>query len=70
MQIFILIFTLFILFLIDLPIIYKSNNRAQIITYSILMLIGFSIGVIVIKDLPITSPAIVIENLINFIIMR
>ena len=70
MQIFILIFAIFILFLIDLPILFNNQKKALIITYSLLMLIGFCIGVIVMRDLPITSPAIVIENLIKLIIMR
>lgn len=70
MQIVVLVITLFILFLIDLPILFNSKKIAQNITYGILMLIGFCIGVIVIKDLPVTSPATVIESLINSIMKR
>lgn len=54
-----------ILFLIDLPLLNKSHNKTLLTTYGLLMLLGLAILVIAMNELPVVSPAKIIENLVN-----
>ena len=70
MIIFILLIVFFLLFLVDLPILYRNQNKQVLMTYSFLMVVAFAIAIITVKDLPVASPAHVIEKLIKAVIER
>lgn len=61
----ILVAICFVLFLIDLPILYKNQNKKLLTTYGFLMLLSLAILVIAINELPVASPAKIIERLIK-----
>ncbi|SCY32047.1 hypothetical protein [Alkaliphilus peptidifermentans] len=65
MIIVLLLIALFLLFLVDLPILYNSKNKLALAVYSFLMIIGILIVLIVAEDLAIPSPAIHIEKIVN-----
>lgn len=70
MKILLLLAGLFLLFLIDLPILSCSETKVVPVFYSFLMLVGFAIMIIVMEDLVVASPAVVIENLVKLILER
>jgi hypothetical protein len=65
-----LIIALFFLLLIDLPLLRSGKNKPAFGVYCFLMFIGFVIAIIVIGDLPVSSPAILIENVIKTLFER
>lgn len=55
----------FALFLIDFPVLYKSQNKQFLTAYGFLMLLGLATLIIAINELPVASPAKLIEKLIK-----
>ncbi len=70
MIVILIVFSLILLFLIDVRQLYNSKSRIVIATYSVLMLLGFMVLVIISLDLPVVSPSILIEKAVKFIIER
>ncbi|SNS45644.1 hypothetical protein SAMN05446037_1010108 [Anaerovirgula multivorans] len=66
----VIIFAILALTLFDLPFLFKKKNPLATFTYYFLILIGIFIAYINIQDLPVASPAIYIEKLIDLIIRR
>lgn len=69
MKIIIILIGVFLLFLMDVPIL-SNKNTSVLVTYFTLLIIGFSILVINAMDLAVPSPAIVIENIIELVMRR
>jgi len=65
-----LILLALIIIAVDYRIIKENNNKKLVFTYALLMIIGIVIGFITILDLPVPSPAIIIEKIIAPIIER
>ncbi|WP_198135397.1 hypothetical protein [Alkaliphilus metalliredigens] len=59
-----------LLTLFDLPFLLQSKQKRTLITYYSLVTIGIITIYIILMDLPIDSPVVVIEDLINFITER
>ncbi|MGV8145909.1 MAG: hypothetical protein ACLKAK_03885 [Alkaliphilus sp.] len=67
----IIIITLFLLvslsviiLAVDYRIIKENNNNKLVCTYILLIIIGVAIGYIAIHDLPVPSPATIIEKIV------
>lgn len=69
MKIIIILIGVFLLFLMDVPML-SNKNTSVLVTYFTLLIIGFSILVINAMDLAVPSPAIVIENIIELVMRR
>ncbi len=70
MRVILIITSLILLFFIDLRLLYKAKSHAVVVTYSLLMLLGFIVLVIVAMDLPVAAPTIFIERIVKLIIAR
>ncbi|AKL96830.1 hypothetical protein CACET_c33870 [Clostridium aceticum] len=69
-MIFFIIFILLCLTLLDLPFLLQYNKSNVTITYLALVLIGIAISYIVVQEVPVTSPAVLIEKIVVFVIGR
>ncbi|MCC5911108.1 MAG: hypothetical protein JJT76_11795 [Clostridiaceae bacterium] len=54
----------------DLPFLLKKKNKLVAFTYCSLLLVGIAISYILMEDLPVASPAVYIEKVVNFILKR
>ena len=60
-----------IVVLIDLPGLYKANNkRTTALAYFFLLVTGFVICLLLVMDKVPTSPAIIIEKMVKFVLLR
>lgn len=57
-----------ILFLLDIPILIKVIKKRSIFIYFSIMLINFILGYLILTNKEPTSPAILIENIVNYLI--
>jgi len=54
-----------ILLLIDLPYVMKNHPLKVLTVYSILMVIGFALSLMLVMDIHVTSPSQLIESIIR-----
>lgn len=57
------------IFLLDIPILSKTNHKRKTIwVYSILMLMGFTLSILLAIDKAPTSPSIIIEKIVKTVL--